>query len=939
MSRRISIGAIIAIAVLLLVVLVMDVSLMFGQFQQQTRDAGFSQLESINKQLDESIGDAERLTMEIAIEAREVLDDRGGLERFLYEKKAEVVKGDSGAFNVYAAGGDWWIIPDFDSPDDYVAQERAWYKGAVRNGGKVYLSSPYQDAMTGDMCYTVAVMLGDGETVVAVDYTMDTVQTYIEQLHGKGTRHAAIVTDDGVIAGCSDEELIGKHLAAAIPEFSGIWSLSKRSDDFVTARMASDFLYENLFAAKTGGNWILIVSISDGELYGTSYVQLVVTIVLIVALFVTALLAFVLARRSQRRAGEDALQRKRYRGNRREQEARGISKRYRNRILAFMAIVMAFSLYAIVSATYSWGTAQMQSETEEYEHNLSKWVDTQKSVLDMFASAIAADPGMLNDYQGTIDYLNGITEQFPEISVSYFTNPALDPPVYMNNGWMPDDDVVIEERPWYAGALESEDGWCMTAPYFDNQTGGYCVTISEQVHDAKTGEFLGVFGIDFYMDKLVGIMGDSYGDQGYAFLVDAEGYIVNHPYGEYQMSESSQTSILELPYGKVKTDGQDVELIRDYDGSPKVLMAKADKTSKFSVYVVSDALAIYGRVILYSVICLAAFIVCIVIIYRHLSGMIAWQEEVNRRLEKAAQTDAMTGLLNKVSAEEALTQAAKQKTGALLVIDLDSFKLVNDLYGHEMGDRVLVRFAALIQSAIRDGDIAGRIGGDEFAVFCEGLTDEGTIEKKMEYLNGEIIKSAKEYMGSGMEIPLGCSAGVALVPREGREYGMLFAKADLALHQAKRGGKHGVKIYGDQDAAQAEEGTGDLSNLQMIFGERNAKKAALVADRELFQEIYRYMARLTAVNGWRLHLVDFTLRATDEGERADCAERFIELAADLLRGYDVILKYNDSQVIVLLTEPEDGDYAVPIDRVLDAWKREGTPGVGVSYQHEQVTSR
>ena len=939
MRRKISSGFIIVIVVLLLVVLVMDIVMMFGQIRQQTKDAGVAQLENISRELEESINDAECLTMELAIEAREYLDDRDALEKFLYNKKEEIIEGNTGAFNVYIAGSDWWIIPDFDSPDDYVAQNRTWYRGAIRNGGKVYLSSPYQDAMTGEICYTVSVMLGDGVSVVAVDYTMDTIQSYVEQIYEEGSRHAVIVTDDGIIAGCFDESLIGEPIAEALPEFTGIWALSRRSDSYVTASIKSGILYDNLFALKSGNGWILIVRVSDWELYQTAYIQLIITVILLAALCVTGILAFVSEKRNRKRAGEDALQRKKNRENRRNKEIRGVNKRYRNRILVFMIIVMILSLYAIVTAAFSWGNARLQNEAAKYEYNLSKWIDTEKSILDMFVSTISSNPDMLKDYEGTIRFLDGITEQFPEISVSYLANPDLDPSVYMNNGWKPEPGFDIAARPWYVGALESKTGWCITAPYYDEQTGGYCVTISEQVNNAETGEFMGVFGIDFYMDKLVDIMGDSYSDEGYAFLVDTEGYIINHPYGKYQMSQDSRTSVLELPYGTVSMDGQDTKIIRDYDGSLKVLLATVNDTSRFSVYVVSGVLLIYGRVILYGIICVAAFLICIVMIYRLLSGMIAWQDEVNRRLEKAAQTDLMTGLLNKASSEEAISLAVKKGTGALLVIDLDGFKLVNDLYSHEMGDRILIRFAELIRSVIRDNDIAGRIGGDEFAVYCEGLTDEETIRKKTGFLNSEIYKSAKEYLGSGMEIPLGCSTGAALVPREGREYGMLFARADYALHQVKRAGKHDVRIYHDQDPECTEEDAGDLSDLRMIFGERNIKKTALVADRELFHDIYRYMVRLANVNGWDLHLIELTVQAEGEAELSDCTERFIELSANLLRNCDVILKYNDSQVLFLLMEPENRDFTIPVDRVLNAWEQEGIPEVSVRYQHEQVNER
>ncbi|MBQ9631769.1 MAG: diguanylate cyclase, partial [Lachnospiraceae bacterium] len=91
--------------------------------------------------------------------------------------------------------------------------------------------------------------------------------------------------------------------------------------------------------------------------------------------------------------------------------------------------------------------------------------------------------------------------------------------------------------------------------------------------------------------------------------------------------------------------------------------------------------------------------------------------EENSQLKKLANTDAMTGLYNKTATEEMISDRLKKAHGTFCVVDLDNFKLVNDMFGHQMGDRILVRFAKLIRSVVREGDIVGRIGGDEFVVF------------------------------------------------------------------------------------------------------------------------------------------------------------------------------------------------------------------------------
>lgn len=299
-------GVIILVASLLLAVTFMNTGMVFRQTTQQTKDSGIYQLETISGELESTINDAEKLTMELAIASREYLDNKDALETFIYGKKTELLDGETGAFNVFIANSNLVIIPDFEMPEDFVTTERVWYTGAKKSGGKTYVTPPYQDAMTGNICYTVSVMLEDGDTVLGVDYTMENIQAHIAQMYEAGSRNAVIVTDEGIIAGCSDETLIGKKLVNALPDYAGIWSFSKRTSEVATARVKADFLYENLFATKSGNGWYLIVSESNWDLYKNSYIQLMVTAFLSLALFVTVIILYLLAVKNQKRA-ENAL--------------------------------------------------------------------------------------------------------------------------------------------------------------------------------------------------------------------------------------------------------------------------------------------------------------------------------------------------------------------------------------------------------------------------------------------------------------------------------------------------------------------------------------------------------------------------------------------------------------------------------------------------------
>ncbi len=738
---------------MLLIVTSMNTWMVFRQTRQQTRDTGIYQLEMISGELERTISQAGDLTMELAMAAREYLDDEQALEAFMYERKAELVAGSSGAFNMYIAGTGFSVFPDFDMPDDYIPTERVWYIGAKKTPGRTYVSPPYQDAMTGDICYTVSVMLGDGDAVLGVDYTMETIQAHIEQMYQNGSHNAVIVTDEGIIAGCSDQSLIGTKLTSTLPDYTAIWSLARNTDDVATSRIKADHLYDNLFATKSGNGWYLIVSESDWDMYSGSYTQLVVTITLSVMLFAIVIILYVQAVRSRKSAedalasrdeflsgitaelkqplirilnsssadntdsiydyraelarihaaGErlsemieqivsyssivrkDAVQDKQGTGRRRTSH-----KRFRAVILMILVTVMIISLYISVTTTYRWGNELMRGEAEQYEFELSEWIDSQKSILDMFVSAISVNPAILNDYDQTIDYLNRITEQYPDISVTYMASPELEPSVYMNNGWTPEPGWKVEERQWYIDTVSSASGWNISAPYYDEQTGAYCVTLSETVYDAETGRFLGCFGIDFFMDKLVDILGGSYSDQGYAFLVDTDGDIINHPYGSYQMSVDSQTNISSLPYGEIKADGHSTKAIRDYDGTLRIISALRNDESQFVVYVASSLWMIYGRMIIYTVIVFIAFSACIVMVYSLLSYLIRSQDEANVNMRNAA--DAA------IAAGQAKSRFLAQMSHEIRT-PINAVLGMNEMILRETGDENIREYAGNIQAA------------------------------------------------------------------------------------------------------------------------------------------------------------------------------------------------------------------------------------------------
>ena len=160
-----------------------------------------------------------------------------------------------------------------------------------------------------------------------------------------------------------------------------------------------------------------------------------------------------------------------------------------------------------------------------------------------------------------------------------------------------------------------------------------------------------------------------------------------------------------------------------------------------------------------------------------------------------AEQDALTKLLNKATArkqfESHLLNSSNTKC-ALLIIDLDNFKHVNDHYGHLFGDAVLTQVAEEIKKLFRAQDIIARIGGDEFMVVMRGISDQELIRHRCTKLVTTISSLFREELQNA---PLGCSIGIALCPEHGNTYNDLFRHADQALYQTKRRGKNGFSFY------------------------------------------------------------------------------------------------------------------------------------------------
>lgn len=168
-----------------------------------------------------------------------------------------------------------------------------------------------------------------------------------------------------------------------------------------------------------------------------------------------------------------------------------------------------------------------------------------------------------------------------------------------------------------------------------------------------------------------------------------------------------------------------------------------------------------------------------------------------------ANFDSLTGLPNRRLFRDRLTQEIKKAeraklSTALMFIDLDRFKEINDKLGHDMGDALLVETARRISECVRESDTVARLGGDEFTVILSRIIDKSHVDKVV----GNIVQKLSEpYSLLGTAIESSASIGITLCPEDGSELEQLLKNADQAMYVAKSNGRNRYSYFSPKDTA------------------------------------------------------------------------------------------------------------------------------------------
>lgn len=186
-------------------------------------------------------------------------------------------------------------------------------------------------------------------------------------------------------------------------------------------------------------------------------------------------------------------------------------------------------------------------------------------------------------------------------------------------------------------------------------------------------------------------------------------------------------------------------------------------------------------------------VVAVMLIALSMTGTVRYRRE--EHIERLAGSDPLTGLYNRraleAEAPHLLVQATVERPGALLLIDLDNFKLVNDLHGHAAGDGLLIALSDLLRSTLPRQALAARLGGDEFVVLL-GEATQFEVVRLAETLRQRFNQLAVQRLNTPEPVTL--SLGAVLFERPPASLAALLEQGDSALYEAKRGGRDGLRV-------------------------------------------------------------------------------------------------------------------------------------------------
>lgn len=437
-------------------------------------------------------------------------------------------------------------------------------------------------------------------------------------------------------------------------------------------------------------------------------------------------------------------------------------------VTVFLVLEVVFGYFLLesrslfVESTIRDGSYLAQTQVEKIESRMNDYafaVTLAGKYLDEMVDAHTPDTEIEKWMKS---YCDKVADRFGGNVLDLYA--VLDGKIVAANPWEGDDSYDYAAKSWYSDAAATPGTIVFSDLYTDAITGRDVFTMSLAIGD--TGD---AAAIDVHLTS------DNWMD--FSELPDGYGLLVYDPHLTLAYS-IGDTHLISLQEDMLNNDsGEVTHYVGDVKKDYNLYVSKLSSGWSVGVAIPDENVVSANRMLLMNLgLGLNVLNMLIVIVF-----LIQ-----NVRNSKQLREDTLTGLSNRSYIMKQMRNRLKRSNGTLLLVDLDNFKEVNDNYGHDHGDLVLMRVAEVLQGCFRKTDCIGRLGGDEFVIYVDASLADDILNNKVEEVVRQVSALSEQYPSSNLSISVGgCRC------KKGDKYSEVFKHADEALYQVKKSGKCG----------------------------------------------------------------------------------------------------------------------------------------------------
>lgn len=441
-------------------------------------------------------------------------------------------------------------------------------------------------------------------------------------------------------------------------------------------------------------------------------------------------------------------------------------------IALFLVVELVFGYFMLkarhifMENSFINGNYMAQTQVEKLEKQMEKFylaVDQIGKDLDKMLDMQFSEE-QIQQYMNY--YCEKISGEF--VSTSFDIYAVLHGKIVAAHPWIGDEGYDFSSRLWYSDAVAAGPGSIVCSDlYQDDVTRQNVFTLSLALADDGN-----VVAMDVYLAgenwMALSELPDGYGIQIYD-PHQALAYSIGHTDSNMPQDGILDNASSEVSYYAEAVDGDgNLYVCRLSNGWSVVIVIPSD-------YLISkENLLLMNLGLVLNILNMAITSVFLILHLRNIKNL---------------RQDILTGLLNRASLMKEIRKRMKSSDGILLIVDLDNFKKINDNYGHDHGDLVLIQMAEILQSCFRKTDCIGRFGGDEFIIYVDADLTDDVLNRKTQEVIRQVKLLTQQYPLGDLTVSFGgCRC------KKGDKYVEVFKCADEALYEVKKSGKCGFRL-------------------------------------------------------------------------------------------------------------------------------------------------